>query len=75
MAQQQPETGEGGVMFLESKNVVVSRTGSPSLHFPDLSIHKGDGMLLLGPSGSGKTTLLSVLAGLLPLVDARKVDK
>ncbi|MGB4057475.1 MAG: ABC transporter ATP-binding protein [Alphaproteobacteria bacterium] len=52
-------------MFLESKNIIVSWAGSPSLDFPDLSIRKGDGMLLLGPSGSGKTTLLSALAGLL----------
>lgn len=52
-------------MFIESKNIVVTRAGSPALHFSDLSIRKGDGLLLLGPSGSGKTTLLSVLAGLL----------
>lgn len=52
-------------MFLKSKNISISREGSPPLIFPDLSINTGDAVLLLGPSGSGKTTFLSVLAGLL----------
>ena len=30
----------------------------------DLTIHKGDFIVILGPSGSGKTTLLNLLAGL-----------
>jgi putative ABC transport system ATP-binding protein len=50
--------------FIESKGIVVRRSGSQALHFADLSIHREDSVLLLGPSGSGKTTLLSVLAGL-----------
>jgi ABC-type lipoprotein export system ATPase subunit len=51
--------------LLTTKNISVHRVGSPALHFADVSIGKGDKLLLLGPSGSGKTTLLSVLAGLL----------
>jgi putative ABC transport system ATP-binding protein len=51
--------------FIVSKGIVVRRPGAQALHFADLSIHRGDSVLLLGPSGSGKTTLLSVLAGLL----------
>ncbi len=35
------------------------------LSFPDITIHKGDKILLLGASGCGKTTFLSVIAGLL----------
>lgn len=52
--------------MLHSANLIVSRSGTPPLSFPDLSISKGENNLLLGPSGSGKTTLLSVIAGLLP---------
>ena len=51
--------------LLETKNISVIRPGSPALRFADVSIAKGEKVLLLGPSGSGKTTLLSVMAGLL----------
>ena len=51
--------------LLETKNISVVRSGSPVLRFADVSIAKGEKVLLLGPSGSGKTTLLSVMAGLL----------
>ena len=51
--------------FIDSNGIMVCRPESHPLRFADLSIHKGDSVLLLGPSGSGKTTLLSVLAGLL----------
>jgi putative ABC transport system ATP-binding protein len=51
--------------LLETKNITVSRPGSPALHFADVTVRTGEKVLLLGPSGSGKTTLLSVLAGLL----------
>lgn len=42
----------------------VSRLGSQPLCFPNLTIKKGDRILLTGPSGCGKTTLLRMLAGL-----------
>lgn len=51
--------------LLQTKNISVIRSRSPALHFADVTIHRGEKLLLLGPSGSGKTTLLSVLAGLL----------
>ena len=51
--------------MLLSKNISLQRAASPALFFPDLSINKGEHVLLLGPSGSGKTTLLSIIAGML----------
>lgn len=51
--------------MLRTENITITRTGSPVLHLPDVSIGKGDQVLLLGPSGSGKTSLLSVMSGLL----------
>ncbi|MDE1153347.1 MAG: ABC transporter ATP-binding protein [Micavibrio sp.] len=51
--------------LLQSRGLGVVRPLSLPLSFPDISIQKGERLLLLGPSGSGKTTLLSVLAGLL----------
>jgi len=51
--------------LIESRDILVRRSGSPDLTFSDCHIGQGEKMLLLGPSGCGKTTLLSVLAGLL----------
>lgn len=56
-------------MILKAENLVKHFTSGgariPILNDADLSVDKGELVLLLGPSGSGKTTLLSVLAGLL----------
>lgn len=40
----------------------------PALAGADLTVNRGDVMLLQGPTGAGKTTLLRVCAGLLPVV-------
>ncbi len=39
--------------------------GGVQLRFPDISLDKGEELLILGKSGIGKTTLLHLLAGLL----------
>lgn len=33
----------------------------------DLTIHRGDSLVMIGPSGTGKSTILRIIAGLLPL--------
>ena len=38
----------------------------PTLHDINLTIHKGEKVLLVGPSGSGKSTLGHCLNGLIP---------
>ena len=54
--------------LLEANNIVkiYSKTGSPIpvLNGINLSIHKGEILILIGPSGSGKSTLLNILGTL-----------
>jgi energy-coupling factor transport system ATP-binding protein len=38
----------------------------PTLHDIDLTIHKGEKVLIAGPSGCGKSTLVSCINGLIP---------
>lgn len=53
--------------LLKTTAIRVQHAGNTqALSFPDITVHKGDKILLLGASGCGKTTLLSVIAGLLP---------
>jgi putative spermidine/putrescine transport system ATP-binding protein len=44
-----------------------------ALHPVDLTIHKGEFVVLLGPSGSGKSTLLNLIAGMTPPSSGRIV--
>ena len=46
---------------LTAKNLTVARSGKTLLHPTDLSLSKGELVVLLGPNGSGKTTLLRSL--------------
>jgi len=50
--------------MIHSQNLIFSYPQSAPLHFPDISIEKGQHTLLLGDSGTGKTSLLHLLSGL-----------
>ncbi len=51
--------------MIQCKDLYFTYPGSAfSLRFQNLTIEKGDQVVLVGPSGSGKTTLLNILAGL-----------
>ncbi len=52
-------------MLLQTDKISIKRGNTPTLSFPDLTIAKGDRILLRGSSGAGKSTLLSILSGLL----------
>ena len=45
-------------MLLQVKNVEKSFAGNQVLKDVNLSVNKGDVVVILGPSGSGKTTFL-----------------
>lgn len=62
-------------MLFESKNLKYGHPGQQPLMFPDITLQKGESLLVLGRSGSGKTTLLNLLAGLLhPATGEVKLD-
>ena len=41
------------------RNIILDRV--------DLTIYRGEGLVIIGPSGTGKSTMLRIIAGLLPL--------
>jgi phospholipid/cholesterol/gamma-HCH transport system ATP-binding protein len=53
--------------LIELKGVCKSFGNKIILDRADLSIYKGDALVIIGPSGSGKSTILRLIAGLLPL--------
>ena len=52
---------------VELADAVAVLGSFPALAGVDLSVERGEIVLLRGPNGAGKTTLLRVCAGLLPL--------
>jgi len=55
---------ENNPVLLEVKNLYKEYDGRAALDNIDLSIHKGEVVVVLGPSGCGKSTLLRCLNGL-----------
>jgi len=51
---------------LEARDLSVARGKRLLLQNLDITLHRGEVVVVLGPNGVGKSTLLSVLAGLLP---------
>jgi ABC-type lipoprotein export system ATPase subunit len=51
-------------ILIQTKDLKFSYPGGQTMHFPDISLNKASGCLILGKSGSGKTTLLHLLAGI-----------
>ena len=52
---------------MELNGVVAVLGGFPALAGADLTVGRGEVLLLQGPNGAGKTSLLRVCAGLLPI--------
>ena len=53
-------------LMIKTSKLQFSYSSENSFSFPDISLPKGEHLLILGSSGVGKTTLLHLLAGLLP---------
>lgn len=53
--------------MIDLKGVVAVLGSFPALAGVDLSVNRGEIVLLQGPNGAGKTSLLRVCAGLLPI--------
>lgn len=51
--------------MIKLENIHVSFGGRPVLSGIDLTIEKGETMVVIGPSGTGKSTLLRLIIGLL----------
>ena len=53
--------------MIKTNKLQFSYTEGSNFSFPDISLPKGEHLLILGSSGVGKTTLLHLLSGLLPV--------
>ena len=51
--------------MLVSKDLTFTYDNSKVFHFPNITLEKGEHLLVLGESGIGKTTLIQLQAGLL----------
>lgn len=51
--------------MIQTKNLTFSYGGKTNFDFPDITLQKGQVLLVTGGSGKGKTTLLHLLGGLL----------
>ena len=65
MTSGQNENVEG--LVIELRDAVAVLGTFPALAGVDLTVNKGEIVLLRGPNGAGKTTLLKLCAGLVPL--------
>ena len=52
-------------MFLEVRNLEYKVGTNTILSKKNITLKKGDHLMISGPSGSGKTTLINLLTGLL----------
>ncbi len=52
--------------LIELKGVSKAFGNNVILDNVDLTIYKGDALVIIGPSGTGKSTILRIIAGLLP---------
>lgn len=50
--------------LLGIRDLVVKAEGTVILDLPELTVHKGEVLVVVGPNGAGKSTLLQVVAGL-----------
>lgn len=57
----------GGEVVVSLHEVVALLGRFPALAGADLTVHRGEIVLLRGPNGAGKSTLLRLCAGLLPV--------
>ena len=58
--------------MIQTENLTYQyKKGTAIFSFPNITLEKGENLLILGASGIGKTTLLHLLAGLLKPVTGK----
>jgi putative ATP-binding cassette transporter len=62
---------EGADGFAIHDGVIRLPDGKPILNIPNLTVRRGDSLLLTGASGSGKSTLFRALAGIWPFAEGK----
>jgi CCR4-NOT complex subunit CAF16 len=56
-------SADGNVIEVKDLTFTYDRSLPPVLHDVDLTLKKGERLLVVGDNGAGKTTLLRILAG------------